>query len=90
VEVEGREGKFPQIDYQTCSLCGYCVEFCPKSALEFTDLVEYSVTDRSELIYSPERLAEVPDIKEVLPMLKRRTERYLTETEIKSRTVEEL
>jgi formate hydrogenlyase subunit 6/NADH:ubiquinone oxidoreductase subunit I len=90
VEVEGREGKFPQIDYQTCSLCGYCVEFCPKSALEFTDLVEYSVTDRSELVYSPERLAEVPDIKEVLPMLKRRTERYLTETEIKSRTVEEL
>lgn len=90
VEVEGMEGKYPQIDFNTCSLCGYCVEFCPKSALEFTDLVEYSVTDRSELIYSPERLAEVPDIKEVLPMLKRRTERYLTETEIKSRTVEEL
>ena len=90
VEVEGRENKFPQIDYQTCCLCGYCVEFCPKNALEFTDFVEYSVHDRSELVYSPERLTEVPDIKEVLPMLKRRTETYLTRTELKYRKVEDV
>ncbi len=63
------------------------MEFCPKNALEFTDFVEFSETDRSRLLYSPERLAEVPDLKEVLPRLKRRIERYLTETEIKSRKV---
>lgn len=90
VEAEGHEGKYPQIDYQTCSLCGFCVEYCPKLALEFTDFVEFSVEDRSKLVYSPERLAEVPDLKEVLPMLKRRTERYLTEKEIKFRKVSDV
>lgn len=90
VEVEGEEGKYPQIDYGTCSLCGYCVEFCPKAALEFTDLVEYSTRDSTELIYSPERLAEVPPIKEVVPRLKRKIEAYLTETEMKYRKVEDI
>jgi len=90
VEAEGHEGKYPQIDYQTCSLCGFCVEYCPKLALEFTDFVEFSEVDRSKLVYSPERLAEVPDLKEVLPMLKRRTERYLTEKEIKFRKVSDV
>lgn len=90
VEVKEREGRYPQIDYQTCSLCGYCVEFCPVKALEFTDFVEYAESDRGDLVYPPERLAKVPEIKEVLPMLERRIESYLTETEMKYKKVEEL
>ncbi len=58
--------------------------------MEFTDFVEFSEVDRSKLVYSPERLTEVPDIKEVLPMLKRRTERYLTDKEIKYRKVSDV
>lgn len=90
VDVPGREKKFPQIDYQTCSFCGYCVEFCPKHCLVFTDLVELGVTDRSKLVYSPQRLTEVPDLKEILPMLRYRTEKYLTDTEKKYRRIKEL
>lgn len=90
VDVKGRNGKYPQIDYQTCSICGYCVEFCPTKALEFTDFVEFAEHDRNMLIYSPELLTEVPDLKEVLPMLKRRTETYLTKTELKYRKVEDV
>ena len=87
VEADGHEGTYPQIDYQTCSSCGYCVEFCPTFALENTDFVEFSVKNRADLVYSPEMLTEVPDLREVLPRLKRRTKRYMTKTEVKYRKV---
>jgi NADH-quinone oxidoreductase chain I len=89
-ESEEYEKNYPSIDYSTCSLCGYCVEFCPKEALEFTDIVEYSVQDRSKLVYSPERLSQVPDVKDLVPRIKRRTEAYLTDIEMKYRKVEEV
>lgn len=89
VDVEGKEKKFPQLDYTTCSLCGYCVDNCPKSALHFTDLVEYSEYDRANLVYSPEQLSQVPEIKEIIPSLKRIVERYRTEKESKLRKVDD-
>jgi NADH-quinone oxidoreductase chain I len=90
VEVEGKEKKYPQLDYGTCSLCGYCVDDCPKNAIVFTDLVEFSEYERTKLVYSPEQLSTVPDIKTIIPALKRKVERYRTEKESKLRKVEDL
>jgi formate hydrogenlyase subunit 6/NADH:ubiquinone oxidoreductase subunit I len=81
--VEGREGKFPKINYGTCSLCGYCVDFCPTKALEHTDLVEYSTRIRKDLIYPPEKLAQVPSIQEVVPRLKRRIKPIISKGSMK-------
>jgi formate hydrogenlyase subunit 6/NADH:ubiquinone oxidoreductase subunit I len=87
IKLEKRPLTYPQFNYQTCSFCGYCVEYCPKKAIEFTDFVEFAETNWENLIYSPEKLVDVPDIKKVLPMLKRRTEAFLTKTEMKYRKV---
>ena len=90
IKVEGKPATYPQINYQTCSFCGYCVDYCPKAALEFTDFVEYAEKDRSKLIYTPEMLTEVPDLKQILPMLSRRTETFLTKTELKYKKVKDV
>ena len=58
--------KCPEIDYGKCSYCGFCSDACPEGCLTMTTRYELSVTKRSDMIYSPQRMNEV--FKTKLPM----------------------
>jgi formate hydrogenlyase subunit 6/NADH:ubiquinone oxidoreductase subunit I len=62
---------YPEIDFGKSSFCGLCVEICPTEALEENEIVELSTTKKEELIYSPEKLSELPTVEEILKDLKR-------------------
>lgn len=70
VEVKDTEVTNPQIDYGKCCYCGLCTEYCPRNALIQTPVVEIVSESRAGLIYDPKKLAEIPDIKKMLPELK--------------------
>lgn len=47
-----------EIDLLRCIFCGYCVEACPVDALTMTETFELAGYQRSEFVYSKERLLE--------------------------------
>lgn len=49
-----------EINMLRCIFCGYCEEACPTDAVVLRDLFELAVYDRSEAIYTKDRLL-VPD-----------------------------
>ena len=58
--VNVEEKIYPQFDLGRCCFCGLCAYFCPRSALTMNGGYELSDYDRKNLIYTPERLVEIP------------------------------
>ncbi len=51
---------YPQFDLGRCCFCGLCAYFCLRSALTMNGGYELSDYDRKNLIYTPEKLVEIP------------------------------
>ena len=65
--VERQKGEknvhYPSIDYSKCCFCGLCVDLCPKGALNFTNFYLIISMDKKDLIFTPEMLAQQPELK---------------------------
>ena len=57
---DGKAVYYPSIDYSMCCFCGLCVELCPKKALEMINFSIIISTNKKELIFPPEKLAQQP------------------------------
>lgn len=68
ITMVGEEKKvMPSIDYSKCCFCGLCVDVCPTNALTFSNFPMLVTMDKDSLLYSPEKLAEMPELKEGTP-----------------------
>ena len=56
VEVNGK--KYPQIHLGKCCFCGLCEEYCPRDAIHMTSEAMISVMDKSQAIYTPDKLSQ--------------------------------
>jgi NADH-quinone oxidoreductase subunit D len=59
---EGEKVSYPQIDYARCSFCGLCEDVCPVDALKMTNFPLVISTYKKDFVYSPEKLAEHPEL----------------------------
>ncbi len=59
-EKEGKkvEKKYPQIHLGKCCFCGLCEEYCPRDAIHMTHEAMISVMDKSQAIYTPDKLSQ--------------------------------
>jgi len=55
--------KHPQIDYAKCSFCGLCADICPTGALRMTNFPIVIAMDKNQLLFSPEKLSQAPELK---------------------------
>lgn len=62
-EKDGEKVLQPQIDFRKCCFCGLCADICPTGSLQLTNF-PFLLTMKDEmLVYSPEKLAEVPELE---------------------------
>ncbi|RLI17836.1 NADH-quinone oxidoreductase subunit D [Candidatus Bathyarchaeota archaeon] len=62
-ERNGKKVKYPQIDYRKCSFCGLCVDICPRKALQMSNFPILVTTNVKDLIYTPEKLSQLPKLE---------------------------
>ena len=55
------ENRFPQYWYARCCFCHFCTDYCPTGALDYSPDYELAEYDRELLVWSPERLARIPE-----------------------------
>lgn len=70
-----RYGYVYEINLLRCIFCGLCVEACPTTAITMSNMFEFSVTQRSQAIFTKEHLLVTPGGK---PQLKTGVEAEVT------------
>ncbi len=59
-QKDGRIVYYPSIDYSKCCFCGLCLDLCPTKALDTTNFSIMISTNKKDLIFTPEMLAQQP------------------------------
>ncbi|MEX0568223.1 MAG: NADH-quinone oxidoreductase subunit NuoB, partial [Candidatus Njordarchaeota archaeon] len=62
-QKDDKKIKYPAIDYSKCCFCGLCADTCPRDALKMTNFPFIIAMDKTQLNYSPEKLAEEPKLE---------------------------
>ena len=58
-----KKTRYPQIDYTKCCFCGLCVDICPTNALQMTNFSMMVAMDKDDLLFPPEKLAQLPKLE---------------------------
>jgi len=53
-----KKNRYPKFYQGRCGYCALCVDSCPVDALHTTAAAMISVMDKTEVIYSPEKLSQ--------------------------------
>lgn len=68
---EAPNGKrYPGIDYGRCILCHFCVSVCPTDALIGTEIADLAFTKREDLLYTPDKELEPPNVPNLAKVLR--------------------
>lgn len=62
-DSQARAIRHPQIDYTKCCFCGLCADICPTEALRMTNFPMLISLDKKDLLFTPEKLAQPPELK---------------------------
>ncbi len=59
-QKDGKTVYYPSINYLKCCFCGLCLDLCPTKALDTTNFYIILSTNKKDLIFTPEKLAQQP------------------------------
>lgn len=59
-QKDGKTVYYPSINYLKCCFCGLCLDLCPTKALDTTNFYIIISTNKKDLIFTPEKLAQQP------------------------------